>query len=280
MLKGSVAKYHYPNPALRTMGDIDFLYHVKDHDKVKTSLNRLGFADFEAGRKNDIYRKKPNLVIEAHRSLVGTSSPFYSWTSGIWERCNCKKGMAHAFEMTLEDEAVFQVIHFAVHFLEGGAGIRFLNDLYLYSRMVLDVTYVEKELNSISLLIFYKKMKGLAEYWLDSGDYLKEYDELMEYIMGGGVFGTSDNSSALAVEQGRVRYLLRMAFPGYKDMVSVYPKLQGKPLLLPFAWIARGVDKRKKIKGQVKKAKTGNKKRAEEIRELYKKCGLEMRLEK
>ena len=103
---------------------------------------------------------------------------------------------------------------------------------------------------------------------------------MMEYILCGGVFGRADNSSALAVERGRARYLLKMAFPGYKDMVSVYPKLEGKPLLLPFAWIARGVDKRKKIKGQVKKAQSGDRKRAEEIRKLYRKCGLEMQLEK
>ena len=280
MLKGSVTRYHYPNPALRTMGDIDFLYRIADHEKVKTALGGLGFTDFEAGRKNDIYRKKLNLVIEAHRSLVGTSSPFYSWASGIWERCRCKKDMAHAYEMTLEDEIIFQVVHFAIHFLEGGAGIRFLSDLYLYSRMTFDAAYVEKELDALSLLTFYRQMKGLAEYWFVSGEYSKIYDELMDYIMGGGVFGSSGNSSALAVEHGRTRYLLRMAFPRYKDMVSVYPKLQGKPLLLPFAWIARGVDKRKKIKGQVRKAKRGDRARAKEIRELYMKCGLDMQLEK
>ena len=277
-MKGSVTKKRYDNPFYRSMGDIDFLYQESQHDQVKLALLENGFTGYKEGRKNDYYYRKPYVSVEAHRQLVPSDSSYYSYCSHVWQRAHIAGGCQYCYEMNLEDELIFNIIHLAIHFLEGGAGIRFILDVYVYNRYHMDTQYIEGELKELELLEFYHNISDLANNWFGDGKETEISRKIEQFVLNNNTFGTSKNSSALAVRDGRWRYLRKMLFPSFNEMSSLYPWLRKRKYLLPISWIIRGVraqkNKKKTIRAELKKTRQGDIKLGRDIYELYKECGL------
>ena len=215
-IKGSVTRKRYQNPYYRSMGDIDFVYKETQHDKIKNALLEKDFSGYKEGRKNDIYYREPYVCVEAHRQLVPSDSSFFSYCSRIWEKVHLKKGCKYCFEMSLEDEFIFNIIHLAIHFLECGAGVRFILDVYVYNHLQMDFDLLQKELERLDLLEFYRNISDLAEYWFGQGEATPICEKLSRFVVENGTFGTSENSSGLAVRNGRFSYLRKLCFPSYK----------------------------------------------------------------
>lgn len=281
-IKGSVTKQRYLNPLYRSMGDIDFLYQEMQHELVKSILLENGFSDYKQGRKNDTYYLKPHVCVEAHRQLVPSDSSFFPYCSNVWKRAHLKVGSKYCYEMTVEDELVFNIIHLAIHFLEGGAGIRFIIDVYVYNHLQMNFEYIKKELEKLDLLDFYRNISDLAENWFGNGEATEISEKLSKFVLENGTFGTKVNSSALAVKDGRWKYLKKMCFPSYQEMTSIYPWLNGKSILLPISWLIRGFgvlkNKKGKLQRQIKKTKSGDKLLGRELHAFYQECGLRSKL--
>ncbi len=278
VVKGAVTKRRYPDEVMRSMGDIDLLYKPEQHHVFKALMLSLGYGDYQEGRKNDTYSRPPYITVEAHRELVESGSKYADYYQNIWNMAHPKEGMKYTYEMTLEDEMIFNVVHLSEHFKEGGAGIRFIMDVYVYSRIVLDRDYVEQELKKLGLNEFYQNINALANHWFADGESSELTEKLADFIMAGGVFGDSENAAALAVEEGRARRFFKVCFPNYESMKSMYPWLKGKRALLPYAWVLRGVGavrhRKNNIQAQINWMKTGNAVKAKELREFYTECGL------
>lgn len=277
-MKGSVTKQRYANPFYRSMGDIDFVYKDSQHEKVKLALLKNGFTDYKEGRKNDFYYRKPYVCVEAHRQLVPSDSSYYTYCSSFWQRAHITRGCKYCYEMNLEDELIFNIIHLAIHFLEGGAGIRFILDVYVYNEHNMDTKYIERELTNLNLLEFYHNISDLAENWFGEGEETEISKKIAEFVLNNGTFGKLEYSSALAVRNGRLKYFSKMCFPSFNEMASLYPWLKKRKFLLPVAWIIRGlkVQKYKKgtIRNQLIKASQGDIKLGRELYAFYNECGL------
>lgn len=276
--KGSVTKLRYENEIQRTMGDIDLLYKPEQHHVFKELMFSLGYGDYQEGRKNDTYSRPPFVTVEAHRELVESGSDYADYYHGIWGMARPKRGMQYAYEMSVEDELVFNIVHLAEHFKEGGAGVRFIIDVYVYSQIKMGNDYVERELKKLGLSEFYHNISALANYWFADGESSELTEKLADFIMNGGIFGDKENAAALAVEEGRARRLMKVCFPDYKSMRSMFPWLEEKRALLPYAWGLRGVRALRHRKGNVRThmnaIKTGDKEKAKALREFYTDCGL------
>lgn len=279
-LKGSCTKQRYSNDVLRAMGDIDILYKPEQHKLFRSVLeNELGYGNFQEGRKNDTYSKAPNLCIEAHRQLVSSESFFCDYYKSVWERCVQADGYNYRYEMTIEDEYIFNIIHLLEHFRHGGIGVRFIMDIFVYEHKKMNFEYVEKVLSSFNLLDFYGNIKKLSKCWFEGEQPNELTDELSRYIFSGGVFGSKEHSKNLAVSKGgRLAFLKRVCFPEYDDMVSMFPWLKGKKILLPAAWLIRAfksiIFRRRNVKFQFENAKKGDAEKGREIRNFYSQCGV------
>ena len=277
-VKGSVTKQRYENEVLRTMGDIDLLYKPEQHHVFKTLMEDLGYGDYQEGRKNDTYSRPPFITVEAHRELVTSESDYADYYRNIWRMAQPKDGKVYTYEMRVEDELVFNIVHLAEHFKEGGAGIRFIIDVYVYSQIKMDKKYVERELTKLGLNEFYHHIFDLANYWFADGASSELTKELADFILDGGVFGDKENAAALAVEEGRAKRFFKVCFPDYDSMKSMFPWLEGKGVLLPYAWGLRGVRALRHRKGNVRThmnfIKTGDTEKGKALRRFYTECGL------
>ena len=282
VVKGAKTKTRYPDEVLRSMGDIDILYKAHQHkDFYNLMMNPLGYESFEEGRKNDTYTKNKFLIVEAHRQLVSTESEYIEYLDTVWERAVPCPDCKYTYEMTLEDEFIYNIIHLVEHFKQGGVGIRFIMDIWVYKQIEMDRDYLKNELVKLGLYDFYITISDLAEYWFGEGESTDLLEKLGEFICSSGIFGNRENVSAMVVNEsgGKIMTFIKSCFPDYKAMTSLYPWLEKNPILLPIAWIIRifrGLTKKKNtVRVQLKNIKDGDVQKGKELREFYKECGLE-----
>lgn len=276
--KGAATKFRYPDPLLRPMDDIDFLYKPEQDKQLKAVMKALSYSEPSEGRKNDKYERKPFVCIEAHRQMVSGDSPYASYCAGAWVRARRKAGCAHIYEMTIEDELIFNLIHLAGHLIQGGAGVRFIADVYVYDHIQLNRKYLHDELGKIGLLQLYENVTALANCWFGDGITTETSEKLGAFVLAGGTFGTAERAAALAANRGRARYFLNQCFPSCAEMLSMFPWLKGKKLLLPYAWVLRGTRsflyRREHLKSIFRLARTGNGEQGRELEQFYREIGL------
>ena len=149
----------------------------------------------------------------------------------------------------------------------------------------MDWKYVEGELKKLQLREFYGNISKLAEMWfgeeMPSQEDKELLDKLATYVIANGTFGSTRNAAAVSVaKEGRNHYFWKTVFPDLKSMQSMFVWLEKWPILLPYAWMLRGVRsvtskrRRQNIKYQVNKYKNGDKDYGMELQHFYEMCGL------
>lgn len=277
-VKGAITKNRYSNPVYRSMSDIDVLYKAQEHKEFKKVMYSLGYTDYREGRKNDTYTIPPFICVETHRDLVSNESVYYDYLKDIWSRSSIKKGFNYSYELRLEDEFIFNIIHLAEHFKHGGAGVRFILDVYVYDKLRFDRNYFEAELKKIGLYKFYEHISSLGKYWFENGKDSEIVHKLSGFVLSNNVFGTKENEGALYAIDGKFKYVIKTCFPPYEDMKSMFLWLDGKRFLLPYAWALRAVKslvyRKNNVKSQFLKVKTGDINKGKQLKSFYEECGL------
>ena len=278
-IKGVCTRARYPESTIRSMGDLDFLYDARQTKAVRAAMKALGYSDFREGRKHDAFRLPPFVHVELHRELVASENDQYDNSRVIRGRLRPVSGTRHRFRMTLEDEYLFNLIHFAGHVRLGGAGIRFVMDVYVYEQTPLDRAYLRAELEKAGLRTFYENVRAIAAFWFADGAALTDTQEqLARFIMNNGVFGSDGDAAALAVRGGRLSALAQSCFPNYESMRSMYPWLEKAPALLPFSWAMRGCTavfrRPDHVRGRLRQLLRGDRKKGRDLETFFAACGL------
>lgn len=284
LIKGICTKFRYPNSTMRTMGDIDILVNASQSQKVHKTLLQLEYGGYEQGRKHDNYTKPPYVTLEVHRNLLGGQNEYYSYYSNVWQKAINYKDYKHVYVLPLEDEYIFNIIHLVSHLKNGGIGLRFVVDIYIYEQLNMNREYIEQELKKLKLDKFYKNIKALAIYWFGDSDQQKEIicneqiQQLGDFILDCGIFGKQSNKGNLIAGNNRWKTFIKFCFPGYNSMKSMFPWLV--PVLLPFAWILRMVRallyRRTNVKYVLDSTVQGNRDEGLALIDFYEKCGLPM----
>lgn len=238
-LKGAVLKYSYPIPALRTMCDIDLLVRTEDYAALDAVMQSVGGEVVYSDGNHRNYHFPDGVKLECHPNLVHHAVPVGTGINPGWQ---------YADGNTLSPEGVYlnTLCHLADHFVSGGVGARFLLDVWVnrYLRKPpMDRTFVESELERIGLLEFACKIEDLADVWFGNGPMTPLLEELGEYILTSGSYGTTDrailNAVSLSPGRNRMSALLKKAFYPKADLEDRFPWCKGKTWLLPVAWCCR-----------------------------------------
>ena len=136
----------------------------------------------------------------------------------------------------------YHIAHMAKHFQNGGCGVRPFLDLWIMNH---HIVYDTEKLNALleegGLLTFASVARQLAEVWFGNGEHNAITQEVGQYILSGGVYGTMDNR--VAVQQirrgGKLRYAISRIWLPYDTLKFQYPSLDGKRILLPFYEVRR-----------------------------------------
>lgn len=252
VLKGCNMKKLYPKPEMRLMGDADILIRLEQYGQIKSIMQDLGFEKVKESTYDFCWKSKA-LYVELHKRLFGPDQTDLCGYFGTgWEKACPASGSQ--FRMSREDEYVYVFTHMAKHFRHDGIGIRHLVDLYVYHRAYpdLDERQVEKTLEQLKMLDFYRNLRQAFRVWFEDAPSDPVTELITEYVFNGGCFGSEKNkmyveriiSAAKKKRSGgaRLRSVLREVFFPLERMRMSYNILYKYPFLYPFFWPVRWVD--------------------------------------
>ena len=247
LLKGSRMKNMYPAPELRYMGDADILIRVEQYEKIVPILEGLGFR-YDHETDHEIIWQHRELFLELHKHLIPSyNKDFHAYYGNGWQLA--VKGEGSEYTMKPEDEWIYLFTHFAKHYRDGGAGCRYVQDLWLWRRNYpnMDEGYIRDVLKKMQLDVFYGHILRLLENWFENGPEDKILEIMTEFIFSSGSWGQEDIrvlSQTIRNMQhielgGRLAYLWKIAFPSVVILRDKYRVLHKAPWLLPLVWLYR-----------------------------------------
>ena len=244
-LKGSVIRKFYPEEWMRTSCDIDILVHESDSEQAKSVLvEKSGYTYHEKG-SHDISLFTPTGVhVELHYDLVedDKANDSSKVLKNIWNIVSNRKGQEYWYEMPDEIYYFYHIAHMAKHFEDGGCGIRPFIDLWILDNI--NESENEKRnqiLNQGRLLKFAEAARKLSRIWFENEEYDYISQQMEDYILRGGVYGTSENRITVQQQKkgGRIKYALSKIFIPYDVIKFHYPILQKHKWLTPFMEVRR-----------------------------------------
>ena len=244
-LKGSVLRKHYPEAWMRTSCGIDILVHGEDlNAAISYLIDHLQYVEKER-TPHDVSLITPRgNHVELHFDLVeeGRANNAIHVLSCVWEHVSLRENSSYWYEMSDGFFYFYHIAHMAKHFESGGCGIRPLIDLWLLDRIDgADYKKRDEVLREGGLLKFANIARRLSNIWFDGEAADELLIEMQNFILHGGVYGSSDNRVALQQKKkgGRFGYLLSRVFIPYTKLKRYYPVLEKHRWLIPLMQIRR-----------------------------------------
>ena len=263
IVKGYEIRELYPEPEIRTMGDVDVLIGPQDRMAVHQCMLDMGYTRSELGGNVWAYHKD-KISFEIHVKLASGNYwnhvDYEGYFEQFFSRLKISEGTCRRY-LSREDHFIFLCFHLAKHLSSSGAGIRMLIDIALYVKTyqnTMDWNYVWAEMKKIKLDAFLKFILSVCGQWFHFSVETqhepleqKEAQYFADYVFSGGLFGFEREDSIRRLRKGitgkneghrgliRIRALVKLAFPDKKHMYCFLPQLEQKPYLLPAAWVIR-----------------------------------------
>ncbi len=250
-LKGSVIRNLYPKDWYRTSCDIDILIKKEDVKRAVSLVTESLEYTLHEEKSHDIgFYTKSGLHIELHFSLIEDKSLHLGdkrrWNAdcleGVWQSARVKDGTKYHYIMDADLFYIYHMAHMAKHFEGGGCGVRSIIDLYLINRdMKSESDNKEALLKECKLREFSDSLCDLSNAWFESGKYTDILYSLEEYIVTGGVYGSSENNFLYKKDKkgGKFRYIMYRIFMPYDVLKYIYPTLKKYKWLYPFYTVRR-----------------------------------------
>ena len=264
--KGEPIRKYYPNPELRTMGDIDVLIQTKDRKPTDEIMHRLGYRKFVDNHAVWTYLK-PNLMFEIHDVMfyehLSNSIDYREYFSHVWETAILAEG-ENGYVPEPNRHFIYLICHMAKHIINKGIGFRAFLDLVFMSQkeQQLNWDWIAAELERLELLDFAKTCFALCERWFHvtmpfSTAGLEEafFENTTAKMFRDGTFGLQNEQNEAAYFAKEIRrydqsywrtaisLTWKRLFPPYEDMQLIpwYRFVDGRPWLMPVAWVYRWI---------------------------------------
>ena len=244
LLKGAMLMNLYPEPWMRTSSDIDVLVKEEDLSNAENALICFGMKRDHEGRYDVSFFSKEKYHIELHYTMLEdyTSDKICNVMKKAWNYFEPIKSGASEYVMRDELFYFYHIAHMAKHFKNGGNGVRTVIDLWLLNhKIAFDQSKRVQLITEGDLATFNDKMVKLLEKWFSKNESIDHLDTLEEYIIQGGIYGTTERKIAITRKKAgnRLTYYINRAFPPYSILKHAFPVLKRFPFLIPFGWIIR-----------------------------------------
>ncbi len=244
-LKGSVLRQWYPEPWMRTSCDIDILVHREHLEQAISYLvETLDYTEHERATHDVSLFSKGGKHIELHFDLVeeGRAGDAICILKDVWENVSLKSDKSYWYEMSDEYFYFYHIAHMAKHFETGGCGIRPFIDLWILEHIdTADKSKRDDLLDKGGLLKFADVARRLSNCWLDGVSLDEVTIKMQNFILSGGVYGSSKNKVALQQTKkgGRIGYIFSRVFISYDKLKRYYPIIEKHRWLTPFMQVRR-----------------------------------------
>ena len=272
VMKGFASSMYYPEPALRSVGDVDFLVKPEDLEKTRELLESIGFSvdhGEEESSKHIAFTRPPMSVWEMHRTVNGIPG------GEVGERIQAEmdRVIETADSVNRDDvicmapdklhHGLILLLHTASHLTGEGVGLRHLCDWAVFASSFSDREFreiFEKKLKSFGLWRFAQVLTVLGINYLGApnrvwaiqameGQAVNDgiLSGLMQDILNGGNFGAKDQNRYREIKYISDRGdrtvssggIVRQGFKTMNQKVRAnHPFLHKHKILLPLGYLA------------------------------------------
>lgn len=244
-LKGYFTRELYPDPAMRTMSDIDIMIHAEDSERIREIMDGMGYGCLRYMLDDDDKYKRPGLLVEFHRALDSDGLGDPSYYRDPWRLTEPAGG--HMRRLRVSDAYLYTAAHALKHFMSSGTGLRSLLDICLYmTKAPIDREYVDEAAKEMGMSRFLRSMEKAAAAAFCGAEADADTREILDFMIGSGVIGSRDtlitsNMMRSGAENGgtKLSYFMKLLFPPFRSMKLRYPVLRDAPALLPVMHIRR-----------------------------------------
>lgn len=244
-LKGMIMREYYPEPWMRTYGDVDILVREEVLDKATDLLvSELGYRNEGRGYHDVSLISRAGILLELHFSLTsGEPVPEVAKIlDTVWDIARVKEGYSSFHLMSDEIFYFYHILHMVQHFENGGCGIRQFLDIWVMNhRANFDRSRIDTLLSESGYLKFERAVVALSEVWFSGDEHTEITAELENFVIKSGVYGTTENK--IAVQQnkknGKAGFILSRLFLSFDMLAALYPSLKKHKWLFPFYQVRR-----------------------------------------
>lgn len=251
IIKGTAAAIYYPDPSVRTMGDIDILVPEEFFDDAFSLLEKNGYKFCrDYGDKRDYSFTKGGVIFELHRRYSDENHDIEPYLINGIKNAETLTVYESNFPALPKAENGLVLLDHIRHHLFGGLGLRQIIDFMMFVNSEPMGDRFEKEflplfnsagLGTLAKVItkMCKKYLGLPikAAWCDEQDD-RTCDELLETVFNSGNFGRKNpyeyrpmqNLTMSVKKQGFFKTLQRAGVENCKAF-------QKHRFLRPFAWL-------------------------------------------
>lgn len=242
-LKGAVIREYYPEPFMRTSGDIDiFIEHDRLDDVKRVFLEELSYKEGGEWINEKSFFSKYNTHIEVHFFIErdeSSKAPEKKVLYDAWRHAYTKEGKKHEKALPWEYFYLYHIVHMVKHFSGGGCGIKPYIDLFILNNIIgIDKKKRDALLKKYKLLDFSNHSDYLSDVWFSDSVHNDLTLKMQFYIVNGGVFGSLENKVTFRrTKKGRFGYILSLIFIRYGRFKYKYPIVIKYKILYPFVQV-------------------------------------------
>lgn len=210
-VKGAVSAAYYPDPMLRSMGDVDFYVHPDDIGRAREIFRNEGFEFDSSNHPYHIGMAAGRKQLEMHFNPVAYSDgPVGDRIKEYWKDIRESAVLSEGTLATYYGASTFHhgfilLTHLQHHLFHEGVGLRHFLDWVLFANSLSNDEFLsvfEARLKEIGLFRLAQLLSlGAVRHFGSSyqpwmGDDYDTADELLSDILHGGNFGRKDKQRA------------------------------------------------------------------------------------
>ena len=256
VIKGPTVATLYPNPKLRSMGDIDLVVKHEDREECHQIIINNGYECASKQNDREWQYYKNNMELELHDRLVYEEAVNEKGQDEFFNDCwkHVQVG-----QLDWNFHLLFLIFHLRKHFMNSGVGFRMFMDLAVVAQKTdIDWTWMEKHLVDTRMITFAQTCYGFIDKWFDihipMAKSIEEdfYEKATQKIYADGIFGFDNIENANSdiiniirkgknIRASKKKYIIRKVLPTLTDMKNdrTYKYIHKCKLLLPIAWLQR-----------------------------------------
>lgn len=213
ILKGTSCAAYYPNPELRSLGDVDFLIDPNDRNEIEALLLDAGYNREQENHDCHTVFRKPDAHLEMHYKVAGIPNgeigeKVSAFLENIFSKPVLRETKLGAFNAPQDVfHGLIILLHMQHHMLGEGLGLRHLCDWACFVQKTGGMAFWNEALlpflKEIGLLQYAAVMTKTAARYLktDCPEWAKQVPDLLcegviEDILAGGNFGKKDEARA------------------------------------------------------------------------------------
>ncbi len=260
VIKGCASAFYYPEPELRTMGDVDIYVDRSDMHRVRRVFEENGYFVSGLSHPHHWSFEKDGVVIEAHWVPSGIPAAddgsILSLFDDLLDRCTEQTVAGQSMVLPCAfHHGLIMLLHTANHLTAGGVGLRHLMDWLVFVNGMPEEEFLscfEDTLRQIGLLEYARVLTavGVICFSCEPRAFCADVPQqlamdLLVDILDGGNFGQKNqdrlNQSKLLRDNSTRRIdgksILGHAVSFLNQRARLqYPAAARNPILLPIGW--------------------------------------------